>query len=142
MPHDYKRNGTAALNVLDGSVVGRNMQRHRHQQFILFLSVVGAELPPDNAVHAIPDNCATPKQPEPGNSLVRHPRWTSHFAPTSCHPLQSARVPKQSRSNLGLMVREGRCCTPPASEIISRRGRRTALHSAGTGYQTQAPRWA
>ena len=32
MTHDYKRNGTttlfAALNVLDGSVIGQNMQRH------------------------------------------------------------------------------------------------------------------
>ena len=38
MTHDYKRNGTttlfAALNVLDGTVIGRNMQRHRHQEFI------------------------------------------------------------------------------------------------------------
>ena len=34
MAHDYKRNGTtklfATLNVRDGSVIGRNMQRHRH----------------------------------------------------------------------------------------------------------------
>ncbi len=33
MTHDYKRHGTttlfAALNVLDGTVIGRNMQRHR-----------------------------------------------------------------------------------------------------------------
>ncbi len=42
MTHDYKRNGTttlfAALNVLDGSVIGQNMQRHRHQEFIRFLN--------------------------------------------------------------------------------------------------------
>ena len=35
MTHDYKRHGTttlfAALNVLDGTVIGRNMQRHRHR---------------------------------------------------------------------------------------------------------------
>ena len=35
MTHDYKRNGTttlfAALNVLDGTVIGRCMQRHRHR---------------------------------------------------------------------------------------------------------------
>jgi hypothetical protein len=34
LTHDDKRNGTttlfAALNVLDGTVVGQNMQRHRH----------------------------------------------------------------------------------------------------------------
>jgi hypothetical protein len=38
MTHDYKRHGTttlfAALNVLEGKVIGRNMQRHRHQEFI------------------------------------------------------------------------------------------------------------
>jgi hypothetical protein len=42
MTHDYKRHGTttlfAALNVLDGTVIGRNMQRHRHQEFIRFLN--------------------------------------------------------------------------------------------------------
>ncbi len=47
MTHDYKRNGTttlfAALNVLDGTVIGRNMQRHRHQEFFRFLNAVDAE---------------------------------------------------------------------------------------------------
>ncbi|MDB5376250.1 MAG: transposase, partial [Rubritepida sp.] len=42
MTHDYIRHGTttlfAALNVLDGTVIGRNMQRHRHQEFIRFLT--------------------------------------------------------------------------------------------------------
>jgi hypothetical protein len=37
MTHDCKRHSTttvfAALNVLDGTVIGRNMQRHRHQEF-------------------------------------------------------------------------------------------------------------
>ncbi|TAV41117.1 IS630 family transposase, partial [Rhizobium leguminosarum] len=46
MTHDYKRHGTttlfAALNVLDGSVIGRNMQRHRHQEFIRFLNAIEA----------------------------------------------------------------------------------------------------
>ena len=38
MTHDHKRHGTrtlfAALNMLDGTVVGRTMARHRHQEFI------------------------------------------------------------------------------------------------------------
>ena len=50
MTHDYKRHGTttlfAALNVLDGTVIGRNMARHRHQEFIRFLNAVKAEVPP------------------------------------------------------------------------------------------------
>lgn len=88
MTHDYKRNGTttlfAALNVLDGSVIGRNMQRHRHQEFIRFLNAVEAELPPHKAVHVILDNYATHKQPRVRAWLDRHPRWTFHFVPTSC----------------------------------------------------------
>ena len=88
MTHDYKRNGTttlfAALNVLDGSVIGRNMQRHRHQEFIRFLNAVDRELPPERDVHVILDNYATHKQPKVRAWLARHPRWTFHFVPTSC----------------------------------------------------------
>lgn len=44
MTHDYKRHGTttlfAAFNVLEGNVIGRCMQRHRHQEFIRFLNAV------------------------------------------------------------------------------------------------------
>ncbi len=78
MTHDYKRNGTpmlfAALNVLDGSVIGRNIQRHRHQEFIRFLSAIEAALPPDKAVHVILDSCATHKQPKVRAWLARQPQ--------------------------------------------------------------------
>ena len=88
MTHDYKRNGTtalfAALNVLDATVIGRNMQRHRHQEFIRFLNTIEAKLSPDKAVHVILDNHATHKQPKVRAWLARHPRWTFHFVPTSC----------------------------------------------------------
>ena len=44
MTHDYKRHGTttlfAALNILDGTVIGRNMLHHRHQEFIHFLNTI------------------------------------------------------------------------------------------------------
>jgi len=50
MTHDYKRNGTttlfAALDMLDGRVIGRCMQRHRHQEFIRFLNAIEAECRP------------------------------------------------------------------------------------------------
>jgi len=49
MTHDYKRNGTttlfAALNIRDGTVIGRCMQRHRHQEFIRFLNATEAAMP-------------------------------------------------------------------------------------------------
>ena len=87
MTHDYKRNGTttlfAALNVLDGTVIGRNMQRHRHQEFIRFLDTVEAQVTARKAIHAIVDNYATHKHPKVQKWLARHPRWTFHFTPTS-----------------------------------------------------------
>ena len=88
MTHDYKRHGTttlfAALNVLDGTVIGRCMQRHRHQEFIRFLNAVEAAVPAGKVVHVILDNYAAHKQPKVIAWLARHPRFTFHFTPTSC----------------------------------------------------------
>ena len=88
MTHDYKRHGTttlfAALNVFDGTVIGRNMQRHRHQEFIRFLNGIEAEVPAGKVVHVILDNYAAHKHPKVRQWLERHPRWTFHFTPTSC----------------------------------------------------------
>jgi len=88
MTHDYKRNGTttlfAALNVLDGTVIGRNMQRHRHQEFIRFLNAIEAQVPAGKLVHVILDNYAAHKHPKVMAWLGRHPRFTCHFTPTSC----------------------------------------------------------
>ena len=87
MTHDYKRNGTttlfAALNVLDGGVIGRCMQRHRHQEFIRFLNAIEAKVPAGKLVHVILDNYATHKHPKVLRWLERHPRFTFHFTPTS-----------------------------------------------------------
>jgi transposase len=87
MTHDYKRHGTttlfAAMNVLDGTVIGQNMQRHRHQEFIRFLNAVEREVPAGKTVHAILDNYAPHKHPIVRGWLARHPRWTFHFTPTS-----------------------------------------------------------
>lgn len=87
MTHDYKRHGTttlfAALNILDGTVIGRNMKRHRHQEFIRFLNTVEVQVPKRKTIHAIVDNYATHKHPKVREWLARHPRWTLHFTPTS-----------------------------------------------------------
>ncbi len=87
MTHDYKRHGTtklfAALTVLDGEVIGRCMQRHRHQEFIRFLNTIEAAVPAGKLIHAIADNYATHKHPKVRAWLARHPRWTFHFTHTS-----------------------------------------------------------
>src|SRR6478672_7235636 len=87
MTHDYKRHGTttlfAALNILDGTVVGRCMPRHTHQEFIKFLNAVERAVPAGKLVHAIADNYATHKHPKVRQWLADHPRWIFHFTPTS-----------------------------------------------------------
>jgi transposase len=87
MTHDYVRHGTttlfAALNVLDGTVIGRCMARHRHQEFLRFLNAVEAAVPAGKVIHAILDNYAAHKHPKVRAWLSRHPRWTFHLTPTS-----------------------------------------------------------
>jgi transposase len=63
--------------------MGRNMQRHRHQEFIRFLNAIEREAPAGKMVHAILDNYAAHRHPEVRKWLARHPRWTFHFTPTS-----------------------------------------------------------
>ncbi len=87
MTHDYKRNGTttlfAALNVLEGKVIGQCMQRHRHQEFLRFLNKINRETPAELDVHVILDNYGTHKHPKVTAWLERHPRFHFHFTPTS-----------------------------------------------------------
>jgi transposase len=87
MTHDYKRNGTAtlfaALNTLDGKVIGLCQERHRHQEWIRFLRVVDDATPDHKQLHLIVDNYATHKHPAVQRWLKRHPRFHIHFTPTS-----------------------------------------------------------
>ncbi|MGH8379080.1 MAG: IS630 family transposase [Gammaproteobacteria bacterium] len=87
MTHDYKRHGTtslfAALNTLDGSVIGLCQQAHRHQEWIHFLRYIDAATPADKPLHLIVDNYATHKHPKVRRWLQRHPRFHLHFTPTS-----------------------------------------------------------
>jgi transposase len=69
---------------LEGKVIGRCMQRHRHQEFIRFLNAIEADVPAGKVVQVILDNCATHKHPNVMRWLDRHPRFTFHFTPTSC----------------------------------------------------------
>lgn len=87
MTHDYKRNGTAtlfaAMNTLDGTVIGMCDDRHRHQEWLKFLRVIDQLTPPSKAIHLIADNYATHKHPKVQRWLARHPRFHVHFTPTS-----------------------------------------------------------
>ena len=87
MTHDYKRNGTttlfAALNMLDGTVIGECMPRHRHREFLRFLKTIDQRTLPNLDLHLIVDNYATHKTPAVKRWLKRHARFHLHFTPTS-----------------------------------------------------------
>jgi len=85
--HDYKRNGTttlfAALNMLDGKVIGQCQTRHRHQEWLKFMRRLDREFPRNLTLHIIMDNYGTHKAPAVKAWLVKHPRFVCHFIPTS-----------------------------------------------------------
>ena len=87
MTHDYKRHGTttlfAALNILDGKVIGQCMPKHRQDEFLKFLRKINRETPRDRELHLIVDNYGSHKTERVKQWLSRHPRFHLHFTPTS-----------------------------------------------------------
>lgn len=87
MTHDYKRNGTtslfAAMNTLNGEVIGTCMKKHRHQEWIRFLNLIRRTAPADKDIHIICDNYATHKHEKVKAWFARNPRFHVHFTPTS-----------------------------------------------------------
>jgi len=88
MTHDYKRHGTttlfAALNTLDGSIIGSCKERHRHEEFLAFLQQIDRRTPKELDLHLVLDNYATHKHPDVKAWLATKPRFHLHFVPTSC----------------------------------------------------------
>jgi transposase len=87
MTHDYKRHGTttlfAALELLQGKVIGQCYERHRHQEFLRFLRRLDAEFPGEVPLHLVMDNYGTHSHEKVRSWLKRHPRFVLHFVPTS-----------------------------------------------------------
>ena len=87
MTHDYRRNGTttlfAALELLQGRVIGQCHERHRHQEFLRFLRRLDQEFPGKTPLHLVLDNYGTHKHVKVRAWLKRHPRFVCHFVPIS-----------------------------------------------------------
>src|SRR5450432_3553027 len=87
MTHDYERHGTttlfAALECLQGRVIGQCYERHRHQEFLKLLQRLDQEFPGAVPLHLVLDNYGTHKHPKVQAWLARHPRFILHFVPTS-----------------------------------------------------------
>jgi transposase len=147
MTHDYKRHGTTtlfvALNVLDGTVIGQSMQHHRNQAFIRFLNRIEREVPADKTIHVILDNYAAHKKDKVRAWLVRHPRWTFHFTPTSCSWLNAVEsfFAKLTRRRLRRGVSTPSSTSrPPSTASSVNTMPRARNHSSGRPIQmTSAP---
>jgi len=107
MTHDYKRNGTttlfAALNMLDGTVIGECMPRHRHREFLRFLKTIDERTQPNLDLHLIVDNYATHKTPAvktPGSSGIRAFTCTSRPLPARGSTWSSASLPRITRKRI------------------------------------------
>jgi transposase len=85
--HDYQRHGTttlfAALNVLEGTVIGECLSRHRHQEFLRFLDRIDQSVESGLDIHLVLDNYGTHKHPSVKKWLAARPRYHLHFTPTS-----------------------------------------------------------
>jgi transposase len=107
--HDYKRNGTttlfAALDMLDGRVIGQCQGRHRHQEWLRFMRRLDREFPAGITLHLIMDNHGTHKSPDVVKWLARHPRFVCHFIPTGSSWLNM--VERWFRELTGKAVRRG-----------------------------------
>lgn len=84
--HDYVRHGTttlfAALNVLEGTVIGSCKPRHRHQEFLEFMKEIDRKVPRRRDVHIILDNYGTHTHANVEAWFAEHPRYHLHFVPT------------------------------------------------------------
>jgi hypothetical protein len=95
MTHDDKRNGiTTLFAALDGTVLGRCMRRHRHQESVRFLDVLEGTVPAGELVHVILRQLRQPQAPR---------------AAALARPSPPLRLPlhaKMSSSRFALLARE------------------------------------
>jgi hypothetical protein len=109
MTHDYKRHGTttlfAALNVLEGRIIGRCTQRHRHQEFIRFLNTIEADIPAGKIIHVVLDNDATHKHAQVRAYII--------------FQLTTVSVSRQMLAEIVSLI--GPLCAPPAPVRVAAR---------------------
>jgi hypothetical protein len=72
----------------EGPPVGRPARRHREP--IRFLNRIGRDVPAGKVIHVVLDNYGSHRHQKVRARLARHPRWTSHFTPTSASWLNAA----------------------------------------------------
>jgi hypothetical protein len=80
---DYQRHGTttrfAALNVLEGTVIGECQPRHRHQESLPFLDRIDQSVNSKLEIHLVLDNYGTHKHPEVNKCALSRPLHTDRL---------------------------------------------------------------
>ena len=133
MTYDYKRHDTttlfAALNVLNGQVIGQCQQRHTHVQWLKFLRQIDRETPKDKTLRLIADHDATHKHPVVRAWLAKHPRFNMHFTPTLASWLNM--VERFFRNTTTERLRRG---------VFPKRARTRRRHQCGAGWASRTGR--
>ena len=96
LTHDYVRHGTttlfAALDVATGKVLTCCKRRHRHQEYLKFLTQIDANVPQDLEIHLVVDNYATHKHAKVKRWLAAHPHYQIHYTPTYASLLNQVEI--------------------------------------------------
>ena len=90
--HNLKPHRVETFKLLQGKVIGRCYQLHRHQEFLKFLRTLDKEFPGQVPLHLVMDNYGTHNHGNVQNWLKRHPRFALHFVPTSSSWLNLAQL--------------------------------------------------
>ena len=100
--HDYERHGVtslfAAMDVASGVTISNCYRRHRHQEFLRFLSEVDANLPRGVEVHLVMDNLNIHRRKSLTDLLGEEiggevwGRFTIHYTPTHGSWLNQAEI--------------------------------------------------
>ena len=121
------RRGCSLRSTSSSTVIGRNIQRHRHQEFIRALNTVEAKVPAGKEIHAIIDNYATHQHPKVRQWLARHPRWIFNVTPTSAYwpnarrkGIRFAKLARRLPRRRGVL-HPPPICKPPISTALSSR---------------------
>ncbi len=87
MTHDYNRNATttlfAALEVAAERVTGSCLAKHRHIEFLKFLTTIQRNVPVALEIHLILENYASHKHANVKAWLAKHPWFRLHLTRTS-----------------------------------------------------------
>lgn len=71
-----------ALDTVTGEAYGLCQERHRHQEWMKFLRLIGETVAAEKEIYLICDNYATHKHPRVQRWLKQHKRFYVRFIPT------------------------------------------------------------